>query len=129
VRAKRFELTPLYLERGLRAGKLALGSELTPRIRTGMQQDSSRLQAHAFRSFLLACGLAALVLLSVVAVAGACRVGSSSRPGKAPSSVPASRVNSGPPRTTAPKSAPIAKACPASARYNPKTARCDSYRF
>jgi hypothetical protein len=94
-----------------------------------MQQDSSKLQAHAFRSFLIACGLAALVLLSVVAAAGARLAGSSSRPGKAPSSVAASRVNASPPRTTAPKAAPIAKACPASTRYKPKTARCDSYRF
>jgi len=95
-----------------------------------MQRNSSHLQAHALRSFLLACGLAALILLSAVAVAGACRAGSSSRPGKAPASSPVSRGNGGStPGTTARKPAPGVKVCPASTRYNPKTGRCDRYRY
>jgi hypothetical protein len=95
-----------------------------------MHRKSSHLQAHAFRSLLLACGLAALILFSAVAVAAACRTGPSSRPDKAPSSVPISPGNGGSaPRTTAPKPAPGAKACPASTRYNPKTGRCERYRF
>ena len=91
-----------------------------------MQRESSHLPAHALRSFLIACALAVLVLLSAVAVAGACRAGPSAHPGKAPS-VPVS--NGGSPRTTPPKPAPPAKACPAQARGNPKTGRCDSYRY
>jgi hypothetical protein len=86
-----------------------------------MQRESSHLPANALRSFLVAFALATLVLLSAVAVAGACRT-SSAHPGKAPAVAST-------PRTTAPKQAPPTKACPASTRYNPKTGRCDKYRF
>jgi hypothetical protein len=87
-----------------------------------MQRESSHLPANALRSFLVTCVLAALVLFSAVAVAGACPASSSAHPGKAPAVASA-------PRTTAPKQASPMKACPASTRYNPKTGRCDKYRF
>jgi hypothetical protein len=88
-----------------------------------MQQESSQPQAHVTGYVLLCCLLVALVLLSLATVAGACRVGSSSHPAKTPARAPISRS------TTAPKPAPNVKACPASSRYNPKTASCERIRF
>jgi hypothetical protein len=95
-----------------------------------MQQESSQPQAHVTGYVLLCCLLVALVLLSAATVAGACRVGSSSHPAKTPVPAPISRGNTSPaPSKTAPKSAPSVKACPASSRYNPKTASCERIRF
>jgi hypothetical protein len=95
-----------------------------------MYRTSSHLQARAFRSLLLAGGLAALILLSLVGAAGACQKGSSSRSVKAPTPAPVSRSGGGSsPSTSVPGPAPSVKACPASTRYNPKTGRCDRYRF
>ncbi|MHB8059596.1 MAG: hypothetical protein ACYDHO_02030 [Gaiellaceae bacterium] len=73
------------------------------------------------RSLALACALAALVLLSAAAVAGACRARALARPSKAP--VAPSKL------APKPKQAPSVKACPSSARYNPKTGSCERYRF
>ncbi|HEY5160682.1 MAG TPA: hypothetical protein VII83_06375 [Gaiellaceae bacterium] len=84
-----------------------------------MQQESRHKRS--FRSFVLACALAALLLLSTVTAAAACRPGSSARPGKAPVA-PSKAVPT-------PKPAPSVKACPSSARYNPKTGSCERYRF
>jgi hypothetical protein len=94
-----------------------------------MHRDSSHLQAEALRSALLICGLAALVLVFAVTVAAACRAGAS-HPGKAPSSQSVSPGKAGSaPSTSKPKPAPPVKACPASTRLNPKTGRCERYRF
>ncbi|MGC9974606.1 MAG: hypothetical protein ABSC36_04365 [Gaiellaceae bacterium] len=88
-----------------------------------MRQESSHRQARTFRPLLLVCCLALIVVLSLVAGAGACRISSPQRGGNVPSPPVTSTGRGGTaPVGAKPKPAPPVKACAASSR-------CQQFRY